>query len=256
MTLYADMELSVIDEMPPGRAPIITSIKTNARRDEVVEGIGQGVSAGQQAFWFCAAIEESEDSEIKAAETVYRELKEKLPHVTVGLIHGRMKAFQKSATMSQFKSGEIGLLVSTTVVEVGVDVPNATQMVIDDPDRLGLAQLHQLRGRIGRGNFPSHCTLLYEAPLTELAKSRLNVMRETNDGFLIAEKDLELRGPGDIMGTRQTGERQFRVSDLSTDISLFKDVVQTGDKMREADLETVEAIIKAWTPPETSYASV
>jgi ATP-dependent DNA helicase RecG len=256
MTLYADMELSVIDEMPPGRAPIITSIHANERRDGVVEGIGHEIAAGHQAFWICAAIEESEDSEIKAAETVYRELKEKLPHVTVGLIHGRMKAFEKSATMSQFKSGEIGLLVSTTVVEVGVDVPNATQMVIDDPDRLGLAQLHQLRGRIGRGNFPSHCTLLYEAPLTELAKSRLNVMRETNDGFLIAEKDLELRGPGDIMGTRQTGERQFRVSDLSTDISLFKDVVQTGDKMREADLETVEAIIKAWTPPETSYASV
>ena len=256
MTLYADMELSVIDEMPPGRAPIITSIHANARRDEVVEGIGDEVTAGQQAFWICAAIEESADSEIKAAETVYKELKEKLPHVTIGLIHGRMKAFEKSATMSQFKSGEIGLLVSTTVVEVGVDVPNATQMVIDDPDRLGLAQLHQLRGRIGRGHLPSHCTLLYEAPLTELAKSRLNVMRETNDGFLIAEKDLELRGPGDIMGTRQTGERQFRVSDLSTDISLFKDVVQTGDKMREADLETVEAIIKAWTPPETSYASV
>ena len=256
MTLYADMELSVIDEMPPGRAPIITSIHANERRDEVVEGIGHEVAAGHQAFWICAAIEESADSEIKAAETVYRELKEKLPHVTVGLIHGRMKAFQKSATMSQFKSGEIGLLVSTTVVEVGVDVPNATQMVIDDPDRLGLAQLHQLRGRIGRGHVPSHCTLLYEAPLTELAKSRLNVMRETNDGFLIAEKDLELRGPGDIMGTRQTGERQFRVSDLSTDISLFKDVVQTGDKMREADLETAEAIIKAWTPPETSYASV
>ncbi|MEE3278553.1 MAG: ATP-dependent DNA helicase RecG [Pseudomonadota bacterium] len=256
MTLYADMELSVIDEMPPGRAPIITSIHANERRDEVVEGIGHEVAAGHQAFWICAAIEESADTEIKAAETVYRELKEKLPHVTVGLIHGRMKAFQKSATMSQFKSGEIGLLVSTTVVEVGVDVPNATQMVIDDPDRLGLAQLHQLRGRIGRGQVPSHCTLLYEAPLTELAKSRLNVMRETNDGFLIAEKDLELRGPGDIMGTRQTGERQFRVSDLSTDISLFKDVVRTGDKMRESDLETVEAIINAWTPPETSYASV
>ena len=158
--------------------------------------------------------------------------------------------------MRLFRSGALDVLVATTVIEVGVDVPNATQMVIDDPDRLGLAQLHQLRGRIGRGHLPSRCTLLYEAPLTELAKSRLNVMRETNDGFLIAEKDLELRGPGDIMGTRQTGERQFRVSDLSTDISLFKDVVQTGDKMREADLETVEAIIKAWTPPETSYASV
>jgi ATP-dependent DNA helicase RecG len=167
-----------------------------------------------------------------------------------------MKTIDKSATMSRFKSGEIGLLVATTVVEVGVDVPNATHMVIDDPDRLGLAQLHQLRGRVGRGHLPSHCTLLYEAPLTELAKARLNVMRETNDGFLIAEKDLELRGPGDIMGTRQTGERQFRVSDLSRDLSLFKEVVQTGDTMRKADAGTAEAIIKTWTPVETEYATV
>jgi len=253
MTLYADMDLSVIDEMPPGRVPIVTSIHTNARRDEIVESVGREVAAGRQAFWVCAAIEESADSEIKAAETVHSELEGKLPHVMVGLIHGRMKTIDKSATMSRFKSGEIGLLVATTVVEVGVDVPNATHMVIDDPDRLGLAQLHQLRGRIGRGNLPSHCTLLYEAPLTELAKARLNVMRETNDGFLIAEKDLELRGPGDIMGTRQTGERQFRVSDLSRDLSLFKEVVQTGDTMRKAD---AEAIIKTWTPVETEYATV
>ncbi len=256
MTLYADMDLSVIDEMPPGRAPIVTSIHTNARRDEIVEGIGRELVAGQQAFWVCAAIEESEDSEIKAAETVHSELEEKLPQVTVGLIHGRMNAADKSTAMRRFKSGEIGLLVATTVVEVGIDVPNATHMVIDDPDRLGLAQLHQLRGRIGRGHLPSHCTLLYEAPLTELAKARLNVMRETNDGFLIAEKDLELRGPGDIMGTRQTGERQFRVSDLSSDLSLFKDVVRTGDKMRTGDKDTAEAIIQTWAPPETGYASV
>ncbi len=256
MTLYADMDLSVIDEMPPGRAPIATSIHTNARRDEIVEGVGREVAAGRQAFWVCAAIEESADSDIKAAETVHSELEGKLPQVTVGLIHGRMKTIDKSATMSRFKSGEIGLLVATTVVEVGVDVPNATHMVIDDPDRLGLAQLHQLRGRVGRGHLPSHCTLLYEAPLTELAKARLNVMRETNDGFLIAEKDLELRGPGDIMGTRQTGERQFRVSDLSRDLSLFKEVVQTGDTMRKADAGTAEAIIKTWTPVETEYATV
>ena len=256
MTLYADMDLSVIDEMPPGRAPIVTSIHTNARRDEIVEGIGRELVAGQQAFWVCAAIEESEDSEIKAAETVHSELEEKLPQVTVGLIHGRMNAVDKSTAMRRFKSGEIGLLVATTVVEVGIDVPNATHMVIDDPDRLGLAQLHQLRGRIGRGHLPSHCTLLYEAPLTELAKARLNVMRETNDGFLIAEKDLELRGPGDIMGTRQTGVRQFRVSDLSRDLSLFKEVVRIGDTMRKADAGTADAIIKTWTPVETEYAAV
>ncbi len=214
MAAYADLDTSVIDQLPPGRTPVRTVALKAVRRDEVIERIRIGCGEGRQAYWVCPLIEESEQLEAQAAEVTFDHLRSVLPELHIGLIHGRLRPKEKRAVMDRFKNGELNLLVATTVIEVGVDVPNASLMVIENAERMGLAQLHQLRGRVGRGTAQSSCVLLYQS-LSELARERIRVMRETNDGFRIAEKDLELRGPGEMLGTRQTGMIAFRVADLS-----------------------------------------
>lgn len=256
MALYADMDVSLIDELPTGRQPIETRTVPDKRRDEVIGRVGEVLASGQQAYWVCPLIEESEQLEAAAAETTEQHLRKSLPQIRVGLLHGRMTSAQKAQTMKEFNSGSIQLLVATTVVEVGVDVPNATLMVIENPERMGLAQLHQLRGRVGRGSKPSHCILLYKSPLTEIAKSRLQTIRESCDGFFIAEQDLKLRGPGELLGTRQTGEQQFRIADLSRHAHLMPQVIATGDRMLKEDPGAVQRLLEAWAPADTGHISV
>lgn len=224
MSAYADLDCSVIDELPPGRTPITTVVISDQRREEVVERVRQACSQGRQAYWVCTLIEESEALEAQAAEATAVNLAAALPQLRVGLIHGRLKPAEKEQVMADFKAGTLDLLVATTVIEVGVDVPNASLMIIENPERLGLAQLHQLRGRVGRGSAASHCVLLYGSPLSQNSRERLRVMRESSDGFYIAEQDLLLRGPGEVLGTRQTGDMQFRIADLQRDNHLLPDV--------------------------------
>ena len=221
MTAYADLDVSVIDELPPGRTPVMTVAMPDSRRDEVVRRIRSACLEGRQAYWVCPLIEESELLEAQAAEDTAASLAAALPDVAVGIVHGRMPPAAREKTMAKFKAGEIGLLVATTVIEVGVDVPNASLMVIENAERMGLAQLHQLRGRVGRGREASSCLLLWHAPLSTLAKERLAVLRSTNDGFAVARRDLELRGPGELLGTRQTGLMQLKVADLMRDADLL-----------------------------------
>ena len=223
MTAYADLDCSVIGELPPGRQPVKTVVLTEQRRAELVERVAAHCATGQQAYWVCPLIEESELVDSRAASALERELKQALPKLRIGLIHGRMKPAEKELVMRAFKAAELDLLVATTVIEVGVDVPNATLMVVENAERMGLAQLHQLRGRVGRGSQASTCVLLYRPPLSELARERLGVLRATNDGFAVAQKDLELRGPGEVLGTRQTGIMQLRVADLLRDADLLPD---------------------------------
>ena len=256
MALYADMNVSVIDEMPPGRQPIDTVVVSDARRSEIVARIAQACSLGQQAYWVCTLIEESEAMEFRAAETTAAELAEALPHLSVGLLHGRLAGRDKADVMERFKAGEIDLLVATTVVEVGVDVPNATLMVIENPERLGLAQLHQLRGRVGRGTQRSGCVLMYKAPLGIQSRARLKVMRETNDGFRIAEEDLKQRGPGDVLGTRQTGEQQFRVADLAVHAHLVGRAADIAERIAQSRPDIAEALILTWSPGSADYTQV
>ena len=251
MSLYADMDSSVIDELPPGRLPVTTSVVSGGRRDEVISRVRAACKSGAQAYWVCTLIDDTDDDELKAAETTADDLARALAELQVGLIHGRMKPQDKTAAMDRFKSGETHLLVATTVIEVGVDVPNASLMIIDNPERLGLAQLHQLRGRVGRGSQHSHCLLLYGTPLSVTAQKRLNVMRETNDGFRIAEMDLELRGPGEVLGNRQAGSLAFRVADLIRDRALLPNVKTQSDKLMASDHEVAEQLIRRWlTEPE------
>ena len=242
MALYADMDVSVIDELPPGRPPVRTSAMPSSRRPEVIDRLVSACRAGRQAYWICTLIEASDALDSQAAESVAQTLRDAASGLRIGLVHGRLSAMERTRAMTQFKSGAIDVLVATTVVEVGVDVPKASLMVIDNPERLGLAQLHQLRGRIGRGRRRSDCILLFDPPLSDLAKARLAVMRETRDGFIIAEKDLELRGPGDILGTRQTGVQTFRVADLVRDAAMVPSVVELGalisDEVRHAVIDT------------------
>ncbi|MCP4995228.1 MAG: ATP-dependent DNA helicase RecG, partial [Gammaproteobacteria bacterium] len=215
MSAYADLDTSVIDELPPGRTPATTVAMSDDRRQDVIERVKQGcIEENRQAYWVCTLIEESENLQCQTAEDTHVKLTEQLPDLTIGLVHGRMKSQEKMAVMEQFKVGDIDLLVATTVIEVGVDVPNASLMVIENSERLGLAQLHQLRGRVGRGSTASHCVLFYHPPLSPHGEQRLAVLRETNDGFLIAEKDLQLRGAGEVLGTKQTGIAEFRIVDL------------------------------------------
>ena len=234
MTAYADLDISVIDELPPGRTPITTVVVPEQRRDEVVMRIVQACKAGRQAYWVCPLIEESEELRSQAAEETAAALAEALPGIRVGLVHGRMPSAKKDEAMLAFKEGKIQLLVATTVIEVGVDVPNATLMAIENAERMGLAQLHQLRGRVGRGSEASTCVLLYRAPLSQLARERLKVIRETNDGFEIARRDLELRGPGELLGTRQTGLAQLRVADLMRDADLLPRVQETAELLLDS----------------------
>ena len=254
MALYADMDVSTLDELPPGRKPVVTSVKPSPRRAEVMERIAAGCREGRQAYWVCTLIEESEALDSQAAENVAGELASELRGLRIGLVHGRLSGAERGTVMGRFKAGEIDVLVATTVIEVGVDVPNASLMVIENPERLGLAQLHQLRGRIGRGTARSHCILLFEPPLTDVARARLSVMRETHDGFVIAEKDLALRGPGDVLGTRQTGEQSFRVADLMRDAPLLPGVIALAARLDDA---TKATILATWgATVEADYVEV
>jgi len=256
MTAYADLDLSVIDELPPGRTPVRTVAIADSRRDEVVARIREACAAGRQAYWVCTLIEESEALQCQAAEEAAAVLTAAAPELRIGLIHGRLKPAEKEALMAGFKAGAIDLLVATTVIEVGVDVPNASLMVIENPERLGLAQLHQLRGRVGRGAVESHCVLLYHAPLGEGARERLAVMRETTDGFVIAQKDLELRGPGEVLGTRQTGDTAFRIADLLRDQPMVPRVQHAADLILSRHPERVDPLIRRWVGDRSRYASV
>ncbi len=256
MTAYADLDVSVIDELPPGRTPVATVVLADKRRDEVVLRIRTACLAGRQAYWVCPLIDESDEMPYQAAEATAAALASALPELTVGLVHGRLPGPEKERLMRQFKQGEIQLLVATTVIEVGVDVPNATLMVIENAERMGLAQLHQLRGRVGRGTHASTCVLLYRAPLSRLARERLAVMRATNDGFEVARRDLELRGPGELLGTRQTGLAQMRVADLLRDADLLPRVhVAAESLLRDWPLH-VAPLIRRWVGRALQYGQV
>jgi ATP-dependent DNA helicase RecG len=254
MSAYADLDVSSIDELPPGRTPVRTIAVSNARRGEVIERIHAACAEGRQVYWVCTLIEESEQLRAQAAEVAHAELCAALGGFAVGLIHGRMKAKDKQAAMDAFKAGELAVLVATTVIEVGVDVPNASLMVIENSERLGLAQLHQLRGRVGRGAVASNCVLLYQPPLGQLARERLQVMRETSDGFRIAEKDLELRGPGEVLGTRQTGQLAFRIADLARDAHLLPAVQAVGERMLAEFPDQTGRLIERWIGGAARFA--
>ncbi|TKJ10932.1 ATP-dependent DNA helicase RecG [Halomonas sp. 15WGF] len=245
MSAYADLDVSVIDELPPGRTPVKTVVVSDERRPEVVERIRKACSDGRQAYWVCTLIEESEVLQCQAAEVTRDELTQALPELAIGLIHGRMKAAEKAEVMDAFKSGELDLLVATTVIEVGVDVPNASLMIIENPERLGLSQLHQLRGRVGRGSTESFCVLLYHPPLSKSSRERLSVMRETTDGFRIAEKDLEIRGPGEVLGTRQTGLAQMKIADLERDADQLERVTALAQAL-QGNAEVTAVLVRRW----------
>lgn len=256
MSAYADLDCSVISELPPGRIPINTALISNERRDQIVARIEKACQEGNQAYWVCTLIEESEELECQAAEVTWQQLKQQLPQLNIGLIHGRLKPTEKAAIMESFKQGDIDLLVATTVIEVGVDVPNANLMVIENPERLGLAQLHQLRGRVGRGQLASHCIMLYQTPLSEHSKKRLVVMRESTDGFYIAEKDLELRGPGQVLGTAQTGLMTFKIADLTRDADLLDNVQAASEIIIKDYPDIIEPLIKRWLGGSENYINV
>nr|WP_221441954.1 ATP-dependent DNA helicase RecG [Xanthomonas sp. F10] len=266
MAAYADLDVSSIDELPPGRTPVQTIVLNAERRPELVQRIRVACAEGRQAYWVCTLIEEAEDSEksaqagaghrleASAAQATFEALSAQLPELRVGLVHGRMKPAEKQAAMRAFKQGEIDLLVATTVIEVGVDVPNASLMIIENAERLGLAQLHQLRGRVGRGAAASSCVLMYQAPLSAMARQRLETMRQTNDGFVIAEKDLELRGPGELLGTRQTGLAAFRVADLARDAGLLPRVHALADRLLEEAPVLADRIVARWVGGAVRFA--
>ena len=256
MSAYADLDTSILDELPPGRTPVNTVLVTDTRRVEVIERVRGACAEGRQAYWVCTLIEESEELTCQAAETTYEDLTSALGELKVGLIHGRMKPVEKAAVMAEFKAGNLQLLVATTVIEVGVDVPNASLMIIENPERLGLAQLHQLRGRVGRGSAASHCVLLYHPPLSQIGRQRLGIMRETNDGFVIAEKDLELRGPGEMLGTRQTGLLQFKVADLMRDADLLPAVRDAAQALLERWPDHVSPLLDRWLRHGQQYGQV
>ncbi|MCM8914365.1 ATP-dependent DNA helicase RecG [Pseudomonas inefficax] len=256
MSAYADLDTSVLDELPPGRTPVNTVLVADSRRFEVVERVRAACAEGRQAYWVCTLIEESEELTCQAAESTYEELGSALGELRVGLIHGRMKPAEKAEIMAEFKAGNLQLLVATTVIEVGVDVPNASLMIIENPERLGLAQLHQLRGRVGRGSAVSHCVLLYHPPLSQIGRERLGIMRETNDGFIIAEKDLELRGPGEMLGTRQTGLLQFKVADLMRDADLLPAVRDAAQALVARWPEHVSPLLDRWLRHGQQYGQV
>ena len=256
MAAYADLDTSVIDELPPGRQPVSTIAVPDSRRGEIVERVRSACASGQQAYWVCPLIEESEVLDYQAAEASYQVLTEALPELRVGLVHGRMRPAEKERGMQAFKEGLIQVLVATTVIEVGVDVPNASLMIIENAERMGLSQLHQLRGRVGRGAAQSHCVLLYKPPLGRIAKERLAVLRDTNDGFVVAQRDLELRGPGELLGTRQTGLPDYRVADLVRDSELMPQVQITAETIRTSSSELAATIVRRWLGDAGRYGKV
>ena len=256
MAAYADLDTSIIDELPPGRHPVSTVALPDTRRSEVIERLRNACQNGQQAYWVCPLIDESDVLDYQAAEANHQVLTKSLDTLSIGLVHGRMKNAAREKVMSAFKSGDIDVLVATTIIEVGVDVPNASLMIIENPERLGLAQLHQLRGRVGRGSAASHCVLLYHAPLSALGRERLGIMRESTDGFVIAEKDLALRGPGEVLGTRQTGVVQFRVADLVRDADLLPDVQQAAQQLARQYPDHVQPLLDRWIAQGQHFAQV
>ena len=256
MAAYADLDTSIIDELPPGRKPVHTAVLPDTRRDELVERVQGACRNGQQAYWVCPLIEESDLLDVEAAEARYAMLRERLATERIGLVHGRMKPNAKDKIMRAFKDGSIDVLVATTVIEVGVDVPNASLMIIENAERLGLSQLHQLRGRVGRGGAQSHCLLMYRPPLGRLAKSRLGVMRDSNDGFYVAERDLELRGPGELMGTRQTGLPNYRIADLLRDSDLMPRVQRAASTLLAAKSDDAAKIVRRWLGQAARYGRV
>jgi ATP-dependent DNA helicase RecG len=257
MTAYADLNVSIIDELPPGRTPIKTVALADSRRDEIIQRVYQACKTdGRQAYWVCTLIEESEVLECQAAEDTANHLQLALSDLHIGLVHGRMKAAEKQYVMDAFKAGELDLLVATTVIEVGVDVPNASLMIIENPERLGLAQLHQLRGRVGRGDVASHCILLYKYPLSKTALKRLNVLRESNDGFYIAEQDLAIRGPGEVLGTKQTGIADMKIADLLRDQALIPQVQQLASLLMTSHPEYIGPLVNRWLSDKSDYAQV
>ena len=256
MTAYADLNVSIIDELPPGRSPVITAVLPDSRRGDIVERIHIACQEKRQVYWVCTLIEESEHLQCQAAEDTVKELQEALPDLNIALVHGRMKSAEKECVMLAFKEGNIDLLVATTVIEVGVDVPNASLMVIENAERLGLAQLHQLRGRVGRGSVQSHCVLMYHSPLSKNGQARLSCLRDSNDGFVIAQRDLELRGPGEVLGTRQTGLPQFRVANLLEDTDLLDVMSAAADKFVEITPEKTEQLINRWFGHKIDFGQV
>ncbi|MDD1607311.1 MAG: ATP-dependent DNA helicase RecG, partial [Methylococcaceae bacterium] len=256
MLQYSDLDISIIDELPPNRKPVVTSVIPAERRDSVIDRINHWVAKKRQGYWVCTLIEESEVLQCEAAEKTEELLTQALPDVRIALIHGRMKSAEKDAIMQAFKSHELDLLVATTVIEVGVDVPNAGLMIIENPERLGLSQLHQLRGRVGRGADDSYCLLMYQSPLSDTARQRLGILRDSNDGFVIAEKDLQLRGPGDVMGTRQTGQIHFKVADLARDADLLDIIQQIGEQFFSDSPHAVQPLCDRWLGATTDYAEV
>ncbi|OCH40196.1 ATP-dependent DNA helicase RecG [Aliivibrio fischeri] len=256
MTAYADLETSVIDELPPGRTPIQTIAVPDTRRDEIVNKVRSAcMNDGRQAYWVCTLIDDSEVLEAQAASDTAEALRLQLPELNIGLVHGRMKPKEKQQIMQEFKEGNLHLLVATTVIEVGVDVPNSSLMIIENPERLGLAQLHQLRGRVGRGSVASHCVLLYHSPLSKTAQKRLSVLRESNDGFVIAQRDLEIRGPGELLGTKQTGLADFKIADLVRDQHLIPEVQRIARHLHDNYPKNAKAIILRWLGERDIYSN-
>lgn len=256
MSAYGDLDTSVIDELPPGRTPIQTVTIPLDRREEVLNRIANNCKDGKQAYWVCTLVEQSETLDAQAAQATYEEILSRFPELKVGLVHGKMKADEKQAVMAAFKANELQLLIATTVIEVGVDVPNASIMVIENAERLGLSQLHQLRGRVGRGAQASFCVLLYKHPLSQNGQERLSILRESNDGFVIAEKDLELRGPGELLGTKQTGDMNFRVAKLERDDHLLTQAHYVAGQMLSDYPQQADALLRRWLPEAPRYAYV
>ena len=255
-SLYADLDVSVIDELPPGRKPVETVAVPETRRDDIVARVRAACAAGRQAYWVCPLIEESETLELQTATDTYEALRAALPDIKISLVHGRLKSAEKEKIMAAFKAGQVQLLVATTVIEVGVDVPNASLMIIENAERLGLSQLHQLRGRVGRGARESHCVLLYQPPLGDMARTRLSALRETNDGFEIARRDLELRGPGELLGTRQAGLPAFHIADFLRDHAWLPRVHAAAEQLQTRYPERVEPIVRRWLGGAEQYAGV
>jgi ATP-dependent DNA helicase RecG len=255
MTAYADLKVSIIDELPPGRTAVQTVALGDTRRDDIIQRVYQSCkNEGRQVYWVCTLIEESEVLECQAAEDTANNLQLSLPDLRIGLVHGRMKGDEKQYVMDAFKAGDLDLLVATTVIEVGVDVPNASLMIIENPERLGLSQLHQLRGRVGRGSVASHCVLLYRNPLSLTAKKRLQILRESNDGFYISEQDLLIRGPGEVLGTKQTGVAQLKIADLLRDQALVPYSLQLAQQLATEYPELIPALTHRWLGEKEQYA--